>query len=361
MAIPSFDRLFPTMAIGSLPRPRWVVEIVRDRLAGALAAAEADRLLDEAIVGAVRLQERAGLDYVSDGEWRRENYARVFADKVGGFRRAPVQRGPLRLGAFVEKKLERQGPIVAAEAEFLMGVTSRRALVTLPAPSTVGDLMWHPEHSAAAYPTKRSFVEACAGILREEIAELVRLGVDAIQLDEPLLPRLVNPEVYHYDPRAREEVVQLSVETINQVTEGMEPAFITVHLCHGHGEQGDVPEGTGLMQLAMDGMRVDRLALELNSPIGRRLQSLSDFPKNRLLGMGVIVPGDEQVETAELVVARARAALAAVPAERLVLNADCGFATTAGAGELLDRSYLKLQAMCAGAELLRASHLGGKA
>ena len=120
MARPPFDTLLPTMVVGSLPRPRWVVDIIRERTQGALSPGAADRLLDTAVMSAIRLQERAGLDYISDGEWRRENYVRVFADKVGGFRRERVQRGPLTQLAFVEKALERRGPIVTDEAEFLL-------------------------------------------------------------------------------------------------------------------------------------------------------------------------------------------------------------------------------------------------
>jgi len=353
MAIPEFGNSFPTMVVGSLPRPQWVVDVVQERNKGSLSPREADRLLDEAVVSVIRLQERAGLDYVSDGEWRRENYARVFADRVGGFRRERVKRGPLTMLAFVVAPLERRGPIVLEEADFLQRNTSSKALVTLPSPCTVADLMWHPEYSAAAYSSKRAFVDACTEIIREEILELSRLGIDALQLDEPLLSRLANPSLYGYEAKNREEVVKLAVETVNQVTEGLDDTFISAHLCHGHGTNEEIPDGTDLMGAAVQGMRVDRFAMEFNSAPGRRMQSLADFPRDKILGLGVVVPGDAEVETPEIVVQRARAALSHVDAARLALNPDCGFASTAGSGDFLDRAYLKLQAMCAGAEQLR--------
>jgi 5-methyltetrahydropteroyltriglutamate--homocysteine methyltransferase len=355
MATPRFDVLFPTMVVGSLPRPQWVVDVVHERNRGTLAPRQADRLLDDAVVCAIRLQERAGLDYVSDGEWRRKNYARVFADKVGGFRHERVQRGTLGMHAFVEKPIERRGPIVLEEAEFLKRNTSRKTLVTLPAPCTVADLMWHPVHSAAAYPSRRAFVSACAEILREEIAELGRLGIDAVQLDEPLLSRLANPSLYNIDPEKRREEVDLSVEMVNQVVDGLEGIFISAHLCHGHGNNEAIPAGTELMRGAVQGMRVDRFAMEFNSGAGRSMQSLADFPRGKILGLGVVVPGDVEVESPEVVVQRARAALVHIDKERMVLNPDCGFATTAGSGELLDRAYLKLRALCEGARRLRAA------
>ena len=354
MTRPKFDTLFPTMVVGSLPRPRWVVDIIQERNKGALSWTEAGRLLDIAVLGAIRMQERAGLDFVSDGEYRRENYVRVFADKVGGFRRAKVQRGPLTQLAFVEKPLGPRGPIVADEAEFLLKNTERKTLVTLPAPCTLADLMWHPEHSASAYPTKRGFIEACAPLIQEEIIALGKLGVDAVQLDEPLLPRLANPAVYGTEPNTPEEVVALSIQSINQVTEGLDDIFVTVHLCHGHGEpESKVTETTELMKMALEEMRVDRLAMEFNSPWARSMQSLTDFPNDKILGLGVVVPHDEEVESPDTVVERVEAAFPFVNAERISINPDCGFATTAGRGELLDRAYLKLAAMCEGTERLR--------
>ena len=78
--------LFPTTVIGSLPRPAWVRDVILDRKAGRLTETDADRLLDPAIDTAIRLQERAGLDEITDGEWRRESYVKVFAERVRGFR-----------------------------------------------------------------------------------------------------------------------------------------------------------------------------------------------------------------------------------------------------------------------------------
>ena len=94
MAVPQDDPLFPTMVIGSLPRPGWVVDLIGERTQGRITDAEAESQLDDAVLSAIRMQEWAGLDYISDGEWRRENYARVFADRVGGFnmKHAPSDR-----------------------------------------------------------------------------------------------------------------------------------------------------------------------------------------------------------------------------------------------------------------------------
>ena len=358
MTKPNDDPLFPTMVVGSLPRPRWVQDVIQDRMRGRISEQDADTLLDDAILSAIRMQERAGLDYVSDGEWRRENYARVFADSVGGFKRQQVQRGSLTLHAFVVDQLQSRGPIVSAAAEFLRRHTDRKIIVALPSPCTVGDLMWHPVHSAPAYPTREAFVRACVPILRDEVMALSRLGVDAIQLDEPLLPRLADPQTYGYHSLAEMEVAaELSVQTINAVTEGLEDVFISVHLCHAHGEQYRITPGTGeLVMDAVKRMQVDRFAMEFNSPVAQELQPLKEFPPDRLLGLGVINPSSSEVETPERVVRRVERALQFVEKERLTLNPDCGFATTATSPRKLDDVYLKLSAMCQGARRLRDAY-----
>ena len=342
------------MVVGSLPRPQEVVEVIRRRTRGQIDAEEADRLLDDAVLEAIRLQEQAGLDYISDGEWRRENYARVVADKVAGFRREAIQRGPLELQAVVIDRIEARGPIVCSEAEFLRRNSTRKILVALPSPATIADLMWHPERSAQAYPRRDDFMEACIPIIRAELIALCHLGVNAVQLDEPLLSRLANPALYSLDPTALESVVERSVHTINAVVEGLD-AFTSVHLCHAHGENRFASGSEDLMQRAVQGMRVDRLAMEFNSPVAQKLQSLEDFPGDKLLGLGVINPGSKQIESAELVVQRARKALCFVRREQLVLNPDCGFATTANDSTDLVLVHRKLAAMCAGAHLLRAA------
>ena len=76
---------FTTLVVGSLPRPQWLRELIEQRKHGGISYEEADKLLDDAVPSAIRLQERAGIDYVSDGEWRRESYVKVFSEHVTGF------------------------------------------------------------------------------------------------------------------------------------------------------------------------------------------------------------------------------------------------------------------------------------
>jgi methionine synthase II (cobalamin-independent) len=95
---PTVDVPFPTFVVGSLPRPQWVRELIEDRKRGDLSEDAAQALLDDAVPSAIRLQERAGLDSLSDGEWRRESYVKVVADAVDGFRPHLLPAGPASPG-----------------------------------------------------------------------------------------------------------------------------------------------------------------------------------------------------------------------------------------------------------------------
>ena len=237
-AIPT-NAWFPTMVVGSLPRPQWVRDLIEDRKAGRVGEAEAERLLDAAVPSAVRMQERAGLDFVSDGEWRRESYVKVFAEAVDGFEPDLVEGGSSRFSTLkypaVVSRLEPRRSIVANEVSFLRKHTNAKTIVAVPSPYTIGRRMWSPDHSRSAYPTREEFMEACIPIIRKEIQDLADMGVDAVQLDDPWLALLVDPE---YLERVNitniDHEIELSVKCINGATEGVDGVFLSVHLCHAH-------------------------------------------------------------------------------------------------------------------------------
>src|SRR6185295_3434486 len=130
--------------IGSLPRPSWVRELILDRKAGLVSEEAADRALDRVIDSIIYLQERAGLDELTDGEWRRESYVKVFAERVRGFGHDLNPSGGLPYPAVVAP-IEYYRPIAADEVRYLRGRTKRRIKATLPSPYIIGRRMWHPE------------------------------------------------------------------------------------------------------------------------------------------------------------------------------------------------------------------------
>ena len=357
------DPLFPTFVVGSLPRPQWVRDLIEDRKSGLISEEEADALLDSAVPSAIRMQERAGIDYISDGEWRRESYVKVFTEAVNGFTNDLVSSGGTSsfthlMYPAVTSEISTRRSMAAGEVEFIRKHTGSKIVVAIPSPYTVGRRMWSADHSTGAYPTREEFVEACIPIINEELLRLAALGVDMIQIDDPWLGLLVDP-----DYREKEGItnvdheIELTVDSMNRAVEGLESVPLSVHFCHAHFNRQHGTKGPyDLIISALGEMNVDRFAMELATPDAGGIGVLKDFPKNKTLGLGVIDHTDPHIETPEEVAARAEAAMEYVPKERLTLNPDCGFSPSSVNPMDFDEAYLKLSALSRGASLLREKY-----
>src|SRR5213083_942915 len=151
--------LFPTSVIGSLPRPQFVKDLIGDGCP--IQGEEYRRLMGNAIRAAVALQETAGLDVITDGEWWRKSYIGVIAELAHGFE---LSRNPAdgRPWTVVTEKLSPKTPgFIANEVKFLKTVTKRKIKATLPSPALLGERMWHAEKSKKAYPRVEDFVRDC--------------------------------------------------------------------------------------------------------------------------------------------------------------------------------------------------------
>ena len=346
--------LFPTTVIGSLPRPNWVRELILDRKRGEISGDDAESLLDRAIESAIILQERAGLDEITDGEWRRESYVKVFAERVRGFEHDLNPSGGLSYPAVVSP-VEYHCPIAVDEVRFVRQRTNRLVKATLPSPYIIGRRMWHPEHSRAAYPTREKLMTDCVPIIRREIEALRDAGAHTVQLDEPWLCTLVDPEF-----RGREGVsdvnyeMDLCVDLINQTVTGLDGVETSMHLCHAHFDRKHGTEGPyDLIMPALAKVRVGTISLEYATPVAGGLESLSGFPPDVRLGLGCIDHCDRNVESVADVVARVDEAMRYVEKERITLHPDCGFSPSVQNPMDLDEAYLKLKAMAGAAEQLR--------
>src|SRR5205814_1560130 len=178
---------FFTQVIGSLPRPRVLLDLLARR--SEMPADRYARVMDEMVIFAIRLQEQAGLDVVSDGEWRRRHYVGEFLARVGGFERVRrvEHQGEIKLTDVVVRRMTPAEAVFARDAEFLVRNTDRCTKFALPSPFLIAIRYWHREHSAAAYPTFESFLEHLTEILAAEAKALADVGVDIVQLDDPAL------------------------------------------------------------------------------------------------------------------------------------------------------------------------------
>ena len=166
--------LFPASVVGSMPRSQFVRDLLDpDRAPEDSAVLE--KQLDAAVDYVVALQEMAGLDVISDGEYRRRSYIGIIADVAEGFKLE--RKDGLWWHTIVDKMSVARPGLAAREARYLRDRTDRQIKVCLPSPYLLGQRMWHPEASKGAYPTREAFMQALVPILRGELEHLKDAGV----------------------------------------------------------------------------------------------------------------------------------------------------------------------------------------
>ena len=353
----SSQLLFPTSVIGSLPRPRFVKDLIADDCP--FDDSEYRRLMSAAIRTAVAMQEAAGLDVVTDGEWWRKSYIGVIAELAHGFELSlnPADGRPWTV--VVDKLSPKQPGFIAQEIRFLKQLTNKRIKATLPAPALLGERMWDPVKSAKAYPTRDAFVRACVPILRRE-AELLRdEGVSILQIDDPHLCLFVDPDVRkQYDDADR--AADFAVDMDNQVIDGIDGLKLAVHLCRRAGARarGEAEHRGGydpiLKQLGR--LKVGHITMEFTSPGAGDMSVFQRLPEHIEIGLGCVSCQPGQIDSAETIVARVEMALKYLAPDRITLNPDCGFAPGSAADVSIDEVYIKLQNEVAAAHQLRDKH-----
>ena len=345
-------QLFPTSVVGSMPRPQFVRDLLRPEARQALGEEVFHRRLDAAVAYVVAMQESAGLDIISDGEWRRLSYIGVIADLCDGFEVG--YRGEQPWTVVVDKVAPRAPGLVAREALFVRAHSRCEPKVALPSPYLLGQRMWDPQRSAASYPTREDFMRALVPVLRGELEAVRRAGLRRVQLDDPHLCLFVDERVrrQYADPRRE---LDLCVELLNGVLEGFDDLETAIHLCRRNkARQGWVGEGGyGPILEHLGRLKVKQYMLEFAIPAAGDLAVLRDLPADRTIGLGCVDCRGEHVDTPEEVAARVERALAYVAPERVMLHPDCGFAPGSAADIPIDEAYRKLGNEVRAAEALR--------
>jgi len=349
--------LFPASVVGSMPRPQFVRDLVNG--APPLPRERHDEEMDAAIRYVVALQEHAGLDVVTDGEWRRRSYIGVIAELAHGF---DVGFNPAdgRPWTVVKDRLSPAAPgFIAREARFLRSITRRQIKVTLPAPALLGERMWEPSVSAKVYPRREDFVRDCVPVLRREIELLIQSGADIIQIDDPHLCLFVDPHIRDtYDDPDR--AADFAVDMVNAVVDGLKGPTIALHLCKRAGARArgerDHRGGYQAIVKQINRLKVSHLTIEFSTPGSGDMAVLRDFREDMEIGLGCVGVTPGTVDAVETIVGRVEGALKHVDARRITLNPDCGFAPGSAAPVDLDEVYRKLQLEVAAAKTLRERH-----
>lgn len=354
---------FFTQGIGSLPRPRVLQDLLARR--SQMPAEDFDRILDDLVLFAIRLQEQAGLDVVSDGEWRRQHYVGEFLGRIGGFQRVRKfeHQGQTKLTDVVVQRMSAHEPVFTRDAEFLVKHTDRCTKFALPSPFLIAIRYWHPDYSRDAYPTFESFMGHLTEILAAEARALAGASIDIIQLDDPALtyfcdPRLTSGSGDIHDERLRREwnidqQMPQAIDAINRITENL-PCEVHLHCCHSvYKRQSDVVGDYKPILPRLADAKIDRINLEFAYHGTGDADDLKLLPPQIDVGMGVVDVRSETLQDVEQIEGIAAAGAAILPARRIALNPDCGFAPDAGEPPTIDEAYEKLKRMCVAAKKLR--------
>ena len=347
--------LFPASIVGSIPRPLVVRELIEKPRWDAADTAT----MDAAIRFVVAMQERAGLDVVNDGEWRRRSYIGVIAELAHGFT-LEINPADGRPWTVVTDRLSpKPAGFIAGEAAFVKKVAAVATKITLPAPALLGERLWDAERSKKAYPRREDFVRACVAPLRAEIALLQGRGVDIVQIDDPHLCLFVDPDVRRrYDDPDR--AADFAVEMINETVAGFSGIKFAVHLCRRAGARvrGEKHHaGTyGPILDQLNRLEVQHLTMEFTAAGADDLESLGRLREDFEIGLGVVDVTPGAPEAAPIIASRVERALSRIDKRRITVNPDCGFAPGSAAKVDIDEVYLKLKAEADAARLLRAKY-----
>ncbi|MGH6767865.1 MAG: 5-methyltetrahydropteroyltriglutamate--homocysteine methyltransferase [Xanthobacteraceae bacterium] len=335
--------ILPTSLVGSYPQPDWLIDRaslgkqmpprVRARELWRIDREHLEAAQDDATLLAIRDQERAGLDIVTDGEQRRESYSNRFATALDGIDLDNPGKTPNRTGGFtivprVVGKIRRRHPVEVRDVAFLRANTERMIKMTVPGPFTLAQQC--EDHH---YGNEEALALDYADAVNAEIKDLFAAGADVVQLDEPWMQ--ARPE------KARQYGLTALARALDGVT-----GKTAVHLCFGYAQMvKEKPSGYSFLP-ELEKSDAMQISIEAAQP---KLDPavLTSLPSKTII-LGVLDLGDETIETAETVAARIRRALVHVPAERVIVAPDCGL-------KYLPRpvAFGKMRAMVEGTKIVR--------
>jgi 5-methyltetrahydropteroyltriglutamate--homocysteine methyltransferase len=337
--------VLPTSVVGSYAWPSWLWLVLEAGRRGELGHVDMQESLDDAVDTALRDQEDAGVDIVSDGEMRRVGFFTAeFYSHVSGLRALEPDRKKGAGGHDQQHRFETLEPIraprglgVVAEYRYARERTSRPLKVTIPGPFTLAGRLV----PGSVYKDRLEAAWAFVPIINAELKALQDAGADFIQVDEP------SPAIHPDSPANVSELFNAAVEGID--------VRLASHLCFGNFMGRPLARRTYAPVLAqMLDFRVSQLVLEFANRELAELSLLAEIAAHKEVAIGLVDVKSYYIETPEDVAENIRRVLKYVPAEKLSIVPDCGFSQTARWA-----SRAKLQAMVAGARIVR-QELGGQ-
>ena len=328
--------------VGSLLRPASLLAAREPLEQQAITPVAFKAIEDRAVDGAVALQQNAGLDVITDGEFRRYAFFGHLVDALEGFDKyagwsitfrddagheAPIQR-PVVVG-----KLKWKRQMSVEEFTYLRGRTTRPAKVTLLSAQQAA-AYYDPDKSKAAYATRDAYLADLVDFTRAEIAELIRLGCEYIQIDAPQYAALLDEKMregYRQRGADPDKMLDACVELDNAIIAG-HPSGVTfgIHICRGNHKSMFYATGgyDRIAQQIFGRSKFNRFLLEYDDERSGNFEPLRHVPDDRVVVLGLVSSKKPAMESPAELKARIAEAATIVPLERLALSSQCGFAST---------------------------------
>jgi 5-methyltetrahydropteroyltriglutamate--homocysteine methyltransferase len=324
--------ILPTTVVGSYSMPGWLERLKTEYFARRISRHDLDEIHDTVVKSAIKDQEIAGIDVVTDGELRRDNMIDYFAERIPGVQ---IDRSSKKFYYdFYDSEVLGRLPMASlglvSDFRFLHANTERATKFCVTGPHSLSKRIRNKH-----YPSEAVFAADLARVMNLELKELVKAGASFIQIDEPY---------YSGFP----EDLTWGVDVLNTLVEGVQ-AKIAVHICYGNRYGKPSWEGSYryLFPRILDA-KVQQLTMEFARRGGEDLDLFREYPSKFELGVGVIDVKTQEVETPDIVAERIRKSLEFFPAERLYILPDCGCVHLPRAV-----AFAKLKAMVEGAHIVR--------
>lgn len=333
--------------IGSLLRPQYLKEARKQWEAGQLTTWEFKQIEDRAVDEMLALQERSGVEVVTDGEMRRTHFIAPLTDVITGVKSIPaftrVWRRPHEKGVkgeetqiqvqyAVVEKIRRIRSLTTEEFAYARGRAKKPLKVTLPSPLMM-TLRWSPEFSREAYPDPFGLFSDAAAIVRQEAQELATLGCEYIQIDAPELGMLCDPDRSRQDFAERgmdpDRLLNEGIDILNSVADAPGVSF-ALHVCRGNNKGYYVGEGgyeAIAKQVFTRANNFSRFLLEYDDWRSGSFEPLREIPTDKNVTLGLISSKTTALEPVDAVVKRIEEASRYFPREQLGVSTQCGFGT----------------------------------
>lgn len=335
---------FRAEVVGSMLRPITLLQAREQHRNQKLTNAEFKKREDQAVDECIAIQEQAGVDVITDGEVRRNVFASQLAQATEGFSKVngnwvdwfdavngKRQRDPVTIA--LVKKIKRKRHLSAEEFSYARGKTNLPIKVTLPSP-TMYAYYWLPGTSDKVYSSTDAYLSTVARLLKDEVAELVRLGAEYIQFDAPELGMLIDPHQQKwfkskgFDP---DKLIEDGIKMMNFIIDDHPGITFGLHICRGNDKSRYMAKGSysKIAKKVFKTTHAQRLLLEFDDERSGDFAPLRLVPEDKIVVLGLVTTKTNRKETVEELKIRIKEAAKYIPLKRLALSTQCGFASVA--------------------------------